>query len=161
MSFKIFVIDEDPMMREKIRNFLSGKYADGEVSIFSTGEECLLELFRNPDVVVLDYHLDIGDSEAMNGIDILKRIKELAPQVPVLFLSNLDRPEIAENTIKYGAYDYIVKNENALHRLEIMINNSTGHVSVQKQLRRQTTFNIILLILLIVVLLSLLLSKFV
>ena len=34
-----------------------------------------------------------------------------------------DRMEVAANTIKYGAHDYIVKNETAFHKLEIAVNN--------------------------------------
>ena len=113
MSFKIFVIDDDAAMAEMIRDFLSRKYSDAEISVFKTGEACLLELFRKPDVIVLDYHLDSSNKTAMNGIDILKRIKELVPNVPVIFLSSQENPEVASNTIRYGAYDYIVKNENA------------------------------------------------
>ena len=161
MPFKIFIIDDDPVMQTMIRDFLASKYSDSELSVFTAGENALVELYRKPDVIVLDYHLDVIAKQAMNGIDILKRIKELLPNVPVIFLSGNDNPTVAANTIQYGAYDYIVKNENAFHRLEIMINNSTGHMTVKRQLGLQKTFNLILLLLLAAVLLSVLLSRFI
>jgi two-component system OmpR family response regulator len=161
MPFKIFIIDDDAVMQTMIRDFLASKYSDSELSVFTSGENALVELYRKPDVIVLDYHLDVTLKQAMNGIDILKRIKELLPNVPVIFLSGNDNPTVAANTIQYGAYDYIVKNENAFHRLEIMINNSTGHMTVKKQLGLQKSFNVILLVLLAAVLLSVLLSRFI
>ena len=160
MSFKIFLVDDDPAMREMIKDFVETKFDDAEISVFSTGESALLELFKKPDVIILDYHLDNTDNSAMNGIDILKRMKELLPNAPVIFLSGEENPEIAANTIKYGAYDYIVKNDSAFHRLEIMITNSTGHMSLKKQLGVQRIFNIILLVLLVIVVASFFISRF-
>ena len=148
MAIKIFIVDDDPAMLEMINDFLQDKYSDAERSSFTTGEEALVELHKKPDVIILDYHLDSKDKTAMNGIDILKRIKELLPNEPVIFLSSQENPQVASDTIRFGAYDYIVKNESAFQRLEIMINNVTGHRSAQKQLRVQRTFNIILLLLL-------------
>lgn len=160
MSFKIFIVDDDPAMLEMIKDFILEKYGDTELFTFSTGEAALLELNRRPDVIVLDYHLDSYDSKSMNGIEILRRIKALLPDTPVIFISGNDHPEVAANTIKFGAYDYISKNENAFHRLEIMINNATGHFSLQKELRIQRVFNWILLVVLIAVLASLLFLRF-
>jgi DNA-binding NtrC family response regulator len=148
MSFKIFIIDDDASMREMISDFLQTKYTAPEIFLFATGEAALAELYRKPEVIILDYFLDTTDKNAMNGVEILKRIKELLVNVPVLFLSGQDNPEIAANTIKYGAYDYIVKNESAFQRIEIMINNATGHLSTQSQLKNQRVFNLVLIILL-------------
>ena len=148
MPFKIFVIDDDASMREMISDFLQTKYNEPEIFLFATGEAALAEVYRKPEVIILDYYLDNADKNAMNGVEILKRIKELLLNVPVLFLSSQDNPEIAANTIKYGAYDYIVKNENAFQRIEIMINNATGHLSVQSQLKTQRIFNLVLILLL-------------
>ncbi|MFN8142804.1 MAG: response regulator [Bacteroidia bacterium] len=74
---------------------------------------------KPPIPVVLDYHLDSSDPTAMNGLQVLKKIKEQFPEVPVIFLSGQEKAEIAANTMKYGAYDCVVKNESAFHRLEI------------------------------------------
>ena len=148
MSFKIFIIDDDASMREMVSDFLQKKYSEPEIFLFSTGEAALAELYRKPEVIILDYYLDTADKNAMNGVEILKRIKELLLNVPVLFLSGQENPEVAANTIKYGAYDYIVKNETAFQRMEIMINNATGHLSVQSQLKTQRIFNLVLIILL-------------
>ena len=149
MSFRIFIVDDDPAMVEMTKDFLLSRYADSEIFSFATGETALAELYRKPEVIILDYHLDSVERKAMNGIEVLRRIKELLPSVPVIFISANEKPEIAANTIKYGAYDYITKNESAFQRLEIMINNSTGHFSAQRQLKTQRIFNLVLVILLV------------
>ena len=51
--------------------------------------------------------------------------------------------------MKYGAYDYIVKNENAFHRLQILLNNILGQAALKKNLGTQKVFNVVLAILVI------------
>ncbi|MEO5675877.1 MAG: response regulator [Chitinophagales bacterium] len=148
MSFKIFVIDDDPVMSEMIQDFLRKRYDHVQIFLFGTGEEAMTELYRKPEVIILDYHLDSLEANATNGIIILRRIKELLPNVPVLFLSSHENPDVAADTIRYGAYDYIVKNETAFQRMEIMINNATGHLSIKSKLKNQKAFNLVLIILL-------------
>jgi DNA-binding NarL/FixJ family response regulator len=160
MAFKIFIIDDDATMREMLKDFCETKYSDAEVCTYATGEPAMEDLYLKPEVIVLDYYLDSVEKNAMNGIETLKRIKELLPNTPVLFLSSQDNPQIAADTIKHGAYDYIVKNEGAFNRLEIMINNSTGHLSLKKQLTVQRTFNIVLFALLILALLGFIFSRY-
>jgi len=159
MAFKIFIIDDDATMREMLKDFCATKYGEAEIFAYETGEAALEDLYRRPAVIILDYHLDSVDRNAMDGIQALIRIKELLPNTPVIFLSSQDNPQIAADTVKHGAYDYIVKNENAFNRLEIMINNSTGHLSLRKQLSVQRTFNIVLAILLVVGLIGFIVSR--
>jgi DNA-binding NarL/FixJ family response regulator len=161
MAFKIFIIDDDATMREMLKDFCATKYGEAEIFTYETGEAVLEDLYRRPAVIILDYHLDSVDRIAMDGIQALIRIKELLPNTPVIFLSSQDNPQIAADTVKHGAYDYIVKNENAFNRLEIMINNSTGHLSLRKQLYVQRTFNIVLFILLVIGLIGFIVSRYI
>ena len=87
------------------------QYPLAELSTFSTGELSLQGLINEPDLVVLDYHLDSVNPTAMNGLQVLKKLKLRFPFVPVIFLSGQEKAELAYNTIKYGAWDYILKNE--------------------------------------------------
>ncbi len=57
--------------------------------------------------------------------------------------------------MKFGAYDYIVKNESAFQRLSLVLNNISGHVVVKKNLGTQKFFNAMLLILVIATVLGL------
>jgi two-component system OmpR family response regulator len=141
LPLKITIIDDDPPMREMLKDFFNGKYKASEVTTYPTGEEAISKMISVPNLVVLDYHLDSIDATAMNGLQVLKKIKEKFPDVPVIFLSGQEKAEVAANTMKYGAWDYIVKNENAFHRLEIIIHNILGHVELKKNLGTQKFFN--------------------
>ena len=138
---KFSLIDDDPQMGVILKDFLNEKYPFSEITTFKTGEESLKKIINEPDLIILDYHLDSIDTTAMNGLQVLKKLKEKIPQVPVIFLSGQEKTEIAYNTLKFGAWDYIVKNESAFHRLEIHINNILGHVDLKKNLGTQKFFN--------------------
>ena len=158
-NLKIIVIDDDAHMREMLKDFFISKYGVPEVVVFSTGEEAMHKITAEPNVIILDYHLDSVDPAAMNGMQVLKKLKERFPNVPVVFLSGQEKAEVAANTMKYGAWDYIVKNESAFHRLEIVVNNILGHDELSKNLGTQKFFNRFLAILLIALIVGIIIMR--
>jgi two-component system OmpR family response regulator len=160
-SLNISVIDDDAQMREMLNDFFKENYPSSVISTFSTGEAALKNIQSQPDLIVLDYHLDSMDKNAMNGLDVLRRLKERFPHVPVIFLSGQEKMEVAANTMKYGAWDYILKNESAFKRLEIHINNILGHVDLKKNLVTQKFFNRLLAVVTIALLIGIILMRFI
>ncbi|MFI5202110.1 MAG: response regulator, partial [Candidatus Kapaibacterium sp.] len=102
----VTVIDDDPAMCEMVRDTIEKTFPGSNIAIFNTGEDALAAISAEPDVAVLDYQLDSIKADAMNGLQILSKLKERYPNLPVVFLTGQDRIEVASNTIKYGAYDY-------------------------------------------------------
>lgn len=148
-NLKISIIDDDPAMSEMLKDFFAKNFPGSIITAFTSGETALQGIYFEPDVIVLDYHLDSINLEAMNGLQVLKKLKDQFPNVPVIFLSSQEKSEVAANTMKYGAYDYIVKNENAFHRLQILLNNILGQAALKKNLGTQKVFNVVLAILVI------------
>lgn len=146
---KLFIIDDEEMIREMLKDFISEKFPGYEVSVFVTGEAALQHIYVKPDLIILDYFLNSKDSTAKNGVEILKQIKNVMPDVPVIFLSGQESPVIAVDIIKYGAYDYVIKNENAPHRIEILLGKILGHKTLNAKLNFQRIMNIVLTILVI------------
>lgn len=128
----IFIVDDDPTQAMMLQDYLS-KYSTFTVHIFNSGEECLKNLNLNPQIIFLDYNFDKAGKDAMNGIDVLKEIKAQHPSSEVVMFSGQDRIEVAVNTIKYGAFDYIVKSESAFHRSENVIFNIIKRLKLQNQ----------------------------
>ena len=141
-----------------IRDYLSSRFNSAEINVYNTGEEALNNIINEQDVIVLDYNLDSENPQAMNGIQVLSKLRDRY-QTPVIFLSAQDRADISANTIKYGAYDYIVKNEAAFNRLEIVINNIVGHSDVKKNLGTQKFFNTVLVVLMVVLVVGFILMR--
>ena len=117
-----------------LQDYLS-KYSTFTLTVFNSGEECLKNLDKSPDIVFLDYNFDKAGRNAMDGIEILKEIKKAKPLTEVVMISGQDRIEVAVNTIKYGAFDYIVKSESAFHRSENVIFNIIKRMKLQGEAR--------------------------
>jgi two-component system OmpR family response regulator len=146
---KIFVVDDEAFMRDAVSSFLKKKFPQAEISGYTTGEDALHNLFTKPDLIILDYYLDLDDDKAENGIEILKKIKNVLPHIPVILLSGQENPSIAADTIRYGAYDYVVKDDNAYHRLQLIVEKIYGYRTIHKKLWFQRVFNVVLLLLVI------------
>ena len=132
-SSKIFVVDDDVMYLKMIEiEFL--QYPDFKLETYATGEICIENLSHEPDLIILDYHLDEVEKHAMDGIQTLDKIKEINPGIPVVMLSAQDKIEVAINCIHHKAFDYIVKSETAFLRLQKVISTILDHQKLEKSL---------------------------
>lgn len=118
----IFLVDDEPIQNEMLKDYLSERFLY-DIKTFDNGEEALKNMGQHPYIVVLDYHLSAHNPKAKNGVEILKTIKESYPETQVIMLSGQDQLEVAIDSMKYGAYDYVVKGETAFSRMENVINN--------------------------------------
>jgi len=130
---KIFLVDDDAVFLKLLEiEFLL--HADFAVQTFATGELCLEHLADDPDLIILDYHLDGIVKNAMNGIETLDKIKALDPDIPVIMLSSQDKIDVAINCMHHRAVDYVVKSETAFMRLQKIITNIFSYKKMEKEL---------------------------
>ncbi len=116
-KFRIFVVDDDEFYAELLSNRLD-QNENFEVITFYTGEEMLKNIDKQPDLIVMDYHLDGNDPEAENGGAIMETLESLETKIPVILLSGQKDINTAVSLLKSKASDYIVKDEFALDNLE-------------------------------------------
>lgn len=117
---KIFIVDDDSMLTEALKDYLTRKVANN-VTSFLTGEECLKQLFEKPDVIILDYYLNTVQKDAANGIEVLQAIRKHYPKIRIIMLSSQERYSIALQTIQKGAEQYVIKDENAFEKIAQII----------------------------------------
>ena len=124
-KIKLFFVDDNALFL-KVLQFEFVKHPEFVIETFATGELCIKHLplpddknpSNKPDVIVLDYHLDGIDKNAMNGLQVLDVIKASHPNIPVIMLSSQDKIDVAVNCMKHNAFDYIIKSETAFIRLQ-------------------------------------------
>ncbi len=123
-QYKVFLVDDDTKHLIMLKNHLEKKSAyDLKVNIFSNGENCMDKMHEHPDVVILDYYLDGIKTDAANGLEILKKIRQQYPDTYVVMMSGQDDLKVAIATIDNGAYDYIIKGESAYVRAQMLIDH--------------------------------------
>lgn len=113
----VFLIDDEPIQNEMLKDFLADRFLS-HIKTFDNGEEAMKEMHLGPEIIILDYHLNAHDKSAKNGVEVLKMIKDNYPKVEVIMLSGQDKIEVAVESMKYGAYDYVLKGETAFLELK-------------------------------------------
>ena len=115
----IFVVDGNSLYNRLIASHLRlNKFQ--RIECFLSGEECLENIDKKPDIVIQDYLMN-----GINGIEVLKASKKRNPKTEFIFMSGECSFDIAVNTIKSGAYDYVVKDQFAFKKLISSINEIT------------------------------------
>jgi two-component system response regulator AtoC len=99
----LLIVEDDDSMRATLEDVFQKK--NKNVVSVSTGEEALEEFSRNqPDLVLLDIRLPDTD-----GLTLLRKIKETAPDMLVIIMTAYPQIQTAIQAMKAGAYDYINK----------------------------------------------------
>ena len=102
---RILIIDDEKDIRDSISGILND---EGYNSVTAkNSQEALIKINDNTfDIIILDVWLN--DSE-LDGIQLLKEIKKINAEIPVLIISGHGNIEIAVDAIKNGAYEFIEK----------------------------------------------------
>lgn len=130
---RLFLVDDDAVFLKLLEiDFSSLDHFI--VQTFATGELCIENLNQKPDLIILDYHLDGIQREAINGIATLDKIKEFDSTIPVIMLSSQDKIEVAVSCMHHLASDYVVKSETAFIRLQKIINSIFEYKKMEKKL---------------------------
>ena len=126
----IFVVEDNQMYNKLVVSYLkTNKFTN--IESYLSGEDALKNMDKNPDIVIQDYLL-----EGMTGIEVLIKAKKTNPNVEFIFLSGQDSIDIAINSMKYGAYDYIVKDQMALQKMVSKIQKINSVTELVKSNKR-------------------------
>lgn len=117
LKLKLFLVDDDAVFLKLLEIELR-EQADFDIETYATGELCIENLSNNPDIIILDYHLNGIHKDTMNGIETLDNIKAINPLIPVVMLSAQSDIDVAINCINHKAFDYVIKSEITLFRLK-------------------------------------------
>lgn len=120
IKINLFLVDDDALFLKALEIEFQ-QHTDFNIQTFTTGELCIKSLSQLPDVIILDYQLNSIVKNAMNGIEILDRIKKYNPAIPVVMLSSQYKIGVAVDCMNHNAFDYAVKCETGFLRLQKII----------------------------------------
>ncbi|MBU2510011.1 sigma-54 dependent transcriptional regulator [bacterium] len=127
IHYKIYLIDDEESIRHGIGINLKRDY---DIQTFANAETALSQIERAmPDLVLLDIGLP-----GMNGIDALKRIKSINPNILVVIITGFEDIDTVITSMKFGAYDYIVK-PIQISALRHCITNALDTIRLQKEVQ--------------------------
>ena len=109
MAIKIMITDDHSMIREGLKNLLE---LEGDIEVIAEaedGEDCLNKLLTvKPDVLLLDINMP-----KLNGLEVLKKLKELKSKVKVLVLTVHNETEYLMKAVEIGINGYVLKDSES------------------------------------------------
>lgn len=103
----------------------TGRY---QVELVSSGSEALYKLAgKKFSLLLSDYNLS-----GMNGLELIRRVKEAKYEVPTIMVTGLGSEMVAVEAMKLGAYDYIVKSGDYLSTLPFVVDKALERYELKK-----------------------------
>jgi len=133
--FRIHLIDDDEFFLRALQHHLRENLHESlDLKSFPTGEDFLKHFPETkPDMIIVDHILNSRLPYAMDGRAVLEKIRQQDPRTPVVILSGPYRIEVALDSIKNGANDYVVKNDNAFLRIQNIVKAAIKDQHVKRQ----------------------------
>jgi len=121
---RVVLVDDDDLFRESLGQNLND--AGFEVRDFGSGEAALAHLLADgsDDIVLLDWKMP-----GMNGIELLRRIRQAGLEAPVIFLTVLNDQIYEEAALQGGAVDFVEKSRSfsiLLKRISLILDGRKG-----------------------------------
>ena len=126
---KILIIDDEPQLRALLARIIGLEGYDVEQASDCTTGLRLLSQYE-PDVVLCDVKLPDG-----NGVELVGRIKEIAPAAEVILLTAYGNIPDGVQAIKNGAFDYITKGDDN-NKILPLLSRATEKARMQRRLAR-------------------------
>ena len=119
-KIKVLVVDDEAILRESLRDWLSE--VGHQVFTAENGPQALGIIEKEkPSIVIADLVMP-----GMDGIELLKRAKEVSPSIEVIIATAYGSIPTAITAMREGAYDYIEK-PFCPERVELLISKLVGH----------------------------------
>tara|TARA_Y100001970_G_scaffold1694_1_gene2001 strand:- start:5995 stop:7356 length:1362 start_codon:yes stop_codon:yes gene_type:complete len=128
MKQEVLIIDDNFDIRSLVSNLLKDKNYD--IREAANYDQAVKEIDKKlPDLAIIDVKLDKGDKD---GIDLLKKIKGISDYIPVIMISGHANVEMAVESLKLGAYEFITK-PFAAEQLLNFVNRALENISLKKE----------------------------
>ncbi len=128
MSKLIFIVDDEQSISKLLSFWVKDKWGY-DVEIFPNSESMFKKMSSKPDLILLDIMLP-----GLDGIETLRRIKQIDEHLPVIMLSAQGRIDVAVDSIKYGAFDYFSKPIDQ-QKLELAVKNAIRAYDLVKEIQ--------------------------
>ncbi len=138
---KVLIVDDEQVVRDSLSEWLR---EDGyEVGAVESGKKALEELGKsNWDILLVDLKMP-----EMDGLELLQKVKEISPSIPVIIITAYATVDTAVKAMKEGAYDYLVKPFDP-EEISLLMKRLTEHIKLtreniylRQQLKKQYTLH--------------------
>jgi DNA-binding NarL/FixJ family response regulator len=128
MSKKIFIVEDHPAIRKEYRELIAYRTSYTISGECDTAEDALVEIVANPPDAVI---MDISLAGKMNGVQLLRKLREIHRTLPVLVVSTHDPYIYGDIVLEAGASGYVMKGSASklIENLIRIIEEPEQHIS--------------------------------
>jgi len=124
MVYKVLIVDDHLMVREGLKLLVETSDKYSIIGEAQNGKEAItLTESLNPDVILMDLYMPV-----MSGLDAIKEIKRVEPNMPIVILTTYNEDKLMAEGIKAGAQGYLLKDtslENLFQTMDSVIQGET------------------------------------
>lgn len=106
----VFVVDDDRLIQNLLEYTISSKEGY-DVTVFPSSEDCIQNLEKKPDIIILDHYFNSKDKPLMTGLEALVEIRKVEKSVPIIILSNQNNEQVIQEYMSKGATSFIPKKD--------------------------------------------------
>ena len=129
--YKIMIVDDESIIRKGLRDYINWQEYGFEVIAEAENGIVALQLARElkPDVILTDIYMPL-----MDGIEFSKKVKELLPEIIVIFISGYNDFSYAQRAIELGIYRYLTKPVKTQDLIAVLdeASKELEHIQIQK-----------------------------
>jgi DNA-binding NarL/FixJ family response regulator len=127
---RVLIVDDHPMMRQGLAQLIDNEPDLKVAAEADTGGQGLdIVVEQKLDLAVLDISLP-----DRNGLELIKDIRSVKPELPILIISMHDEALYAERVLRAGARGYIMKQEGGQKLLQAIRHVLTGQIYVSEKM---------------------------
>jgi two-component system, NarL family, invasion response regulator UvrY len=135
---KVLIADDHPVVRQGVKQILTEELQLKQFDEARNAREVLEKVSRNKwDILILDINLP-----DMSGLEILRQLKKVHPDLPVLVLTVFDEDQIAIRVLKAGASGFVTKETMPNELIAAVKKIHSGGKYVSPSLAEKLVFNI-------------------
>lgn len=142
-DIKIFIVEDNEVYGQMLAQELIQK-TEFDIRVCLSGEELLMNLEYGslPHMIISDYNLCVN-GELQTAQQLIEKLNDMDVSIPVVILSGKNDLKTAVEILKTGAFDFIVKNDEAFYHILSSINKVAEllklkeEISIQKTTRRK------------------------
>lgn len=133
-AISVWVVEDNPDYRETIRDIVDSEPDLVCSQTFSSGEDLLAHLRDSfaPEVILMD----IGLAGKMNGIDVVERLRPVAPGTRIVMLTIEESNEMIADALRAGASGYLAKTAKARDLVDAIHDVTTGGAAMSPQIAK-------------------------
>jgi PAS domain S-box-containing protein len=127
---KVLIVDDEELIRLNLGALLTD--SGYQVAEASNGREGL-EVFdrEKPDLVLADLRMPV-----MDGVSMIEKLHECSPEIPIIVISGTGSIQNAVDSLRFGAWDYIIKPVEDVKHLEVILERALEKAQLIRENRR-------------------------